>query len=105
MKRVLVENIEDGMLLAKEVYGPSGNVLLNKGTSINAAMGRRLKNWGILFVYAEGEEEAQAAAAAAQLSPDQILAMLEKKFSNVINNPIMKRIFAAVYNYKLTKNA
>ncbi|MDD5675321.1 MAG: hypothetical protein PHC61_14215 [Chitinivibrionales bacterium] len=103
MKRILVENIGDGMLLAKEVLGPSGNVLLNKGTAVNAAMGRRLKNWGILFVYVEGEEELQTAQAVAQLSPDQILALLENKFSAVINNPIMKKIFAAVYNYKLNK--
>jgi hypothetical protein len=105
MKRILVENIEDGMLLAKEVFGPSGNVLLNKGTAINPAMGRRLKNWGIPLVYVEGEEETQAAVAVPQLSPEQILAQLEKKFSAVMNNPIMKKIFAAVYNYKITKGS
>ena len=106
MKRILVENIADGMILAKDVCGASGNALLNKGCTLNTSLGRRLKNWGILFVHIEGEDDSQqTAATAAAESPQVIQSQLEKKFSAVINNPIMKKIFAITYQFKVQKGA
>ncbi len=59
MRKVSVENIDPDMVLARDVASTSGNVLLGKGTALTPAMGRRLKNWGIFFVYIEGEEESE----------------------------------------------
>ena len=39
MKRVLIENIVDKMVLAKEVCGTSGSVLLAKGTVLTPPWG------------------------------------------------------------------
>ena len=106
MKRILVENIADGMILAKEVCGASGNALLNKGCTLNTALGRRLKNWGILFVHVEGEDDsAEAQSTKAQASPQEIQTKLEQKFSAVMGNPIMKKLFAVTYQFKVQKGA
>ncbi|MBD3315579.1 MAG: hypothetical protein GF344_07315 [Chitinivibrionales bacterium] len=103
MKKVRVENFEKGMILARDVCGTSGSVLLGNGTPLSAALGRRLKNWGIDFVYVEGEEETEEHTTAADATPKEIKAHLEKKFSRVIDNPIMQQIFTAVYQYRIRK--
>jgi len=104
MKRVLIENIVDKMVLAKEVCGTSGSILLAKGTMLTASMGHRLKNWGVQFVYVDGEEDSAQAGAAGAVSPEEIRTQLEEKFSRVIGNEIMKKIFAAVYKFKIQHN-
>jgi hypothetical protein len=104
MKKILADNVEDGMVLGREVCGPSGNILMNKGATLSAALGRRLKNWGIPYVFVEGEEDEELAKTESSLSPEEIKTELMKKFSNVIDNPIMKKLFVAVYQYKLQKN-
>jgi hypothetical protein len=104
MKRVLIENISDKMVLAKEVCGTSGSILLAKGTVLTASMGHRLKNWGVQFVYVEGEEESPQEGSVETISPEEIRALLENKFSRVIGSEIMKKIFAAVYKFKIQHN-
>ncbi|NLE01459.1 MAG: hypothetical protein GX640_16455, partial [Fibrobacter sp.] len=47
MKKIPVEAITDGMILSRDVCGPTGNVLLTKNINLTPALGRRLKNWGI----------------------------------------------------------
>jgi hypothetical protein len=105
MKKVTVENVADHMVLAKDVTGTSGSVLLAKGTVLTTAMGRRLKNWGVLFVSIEGEETAAEAASAVKVSPEEVRALLEKKFEKVMASEIMKKIFAAVYKFKIQQNS
>jgi hypothetical protein len=105
MKRILIENITDKMVLAKEVCGTSGSILLAKGTLLTASMGHRLKNWGVLFVYVEGEEESSQEGSVPTISPEEIRRQLEDRFSKVIGSEIMKKIFAAVYKYRLQRNA
>jgi hypothetical protein len=104
MKRLLIENITDKMVLAKEVCGTSGSILLAKGTLLTASMGHRLKNWGVQFVYVEGEEESPLQGDVMAVSPEEIRKQLEDKFSKVIGSENMKKIFAAVYNYKIQHN-
>lgn len=104
MKRVTIDKIEDGMILAKEIRGRSGNVLLNKGVVLNSFMGRRLKNWDILFVYVEGESDTPGDQCEEQVSPQEIKKILEDKFSLVMHDPVMKQVFAAVYQYRLQRS-
>jgi hypothetical protein len=101
MKKVVVENIENGMVLGREVCGTGGNVLLTKGTALNKAMGRRLQNWGITSVYIEGEEEQQPEESVVSISPEALKEHLKEKFSKVIKEPNMGTVFNAVYQYRL----
>jgi hypothetical protein len=105
MKRVMIENITDKMVLAREVCGASGSVLLAKGTVLTAAMGHRLKNWGVQLVHVEGEDESPEKGSTPTISPEEVRKQLEDKFSGVIGSEIMKKIFAAVYNLKIHHNS
>lgn len=105
MKKIIVDEILDTMVLAKEVSSSSGNVLLNKGTSLSPSIGRRLKNWGIPFVYVDGEEEGRAATSQAVKSPDILKQQLDQKFEAVTHNAIMKKIMIAVLQFRLQKSA
>jgi hypothetical protein len=104
MKKITSDQVEDGMVLSREVCGPSGNILLNKGTVLSSAMGRRLANWGIPAVYIEGEEEAIAAETDSGQTPEELKSNLMALFSRCSEHPFMKKIFVAVYQYKLQKN-
>jgi hypothetical protein len=105
MKKISAEKIEDGMVLGRDVCGASGSILLSKGSSLSQSMGRRLINWGISFVYVEGEEVHEQEENSVTTSPEEIKSQLMEKFSDTINNPIMKTLFVAVYQYKLQKNS
>ena len=102
MKKLAVDEITDStQILAREVTSSSGSILLSKGTVVTPALGRRLKNWGISLVYVEGDEDVVEAGGAVTVSPEAIRSLLEKKFSLVINNYLMKKIFAATYQFKM----
>ena len=103
MKKITVENIVDAMVLAKDVCGPSGNTLLGAGTTLTGSMGRRLKNWGIHFVHIESEEEPVPQENVPRVSQEEITSMLKNKFSTVMDNQLMKKIFASAAHYKIQK--
>ena len=67
MRRVAVEAIADGMVLARAVEDRLGRVLLNKGDTLQTRYGEKFRDWGIEEVWAEGE--ADPAADLALLSP------------------------------------
>ena len=92
------------MVLCRDVCGPSGNILLSKGITLSSALGRRLKNWGIPFVLVEGDEVQHEQQNTISISPEELKSQLMDKFSKVISNPLMKKLFVAVYQYRLQKN-
>jgi len=100
MKKVPVDKIEADMVLAKEVRGRSGNVLLSKGAQLNPFIGRRLKNWEISFVHIEGDEDVLVEESGVTVAPEEIKANVEKKFAKVLHDPIMKQIFAAILQFR-----
>ncbi|MFP4163144.1 MAG: hypothetical protein ACLFQB_01145 [Chitinispirillaceae bacterium] len=104
MRRISVDKIEKGHISAREVYGPSGNILLSKGASLTPALGRRLKNWGISCVFIEGEERESEKKQIQAISPEKLKTHLMEKFSDVLDNNHMKKIFAAVYQHKLQES-
>ncbi len=104
MKKIPVEKIEEGMILGREVCGPGGNVLLSKGITLSRAIGRRLQNWSVSAVYIEGEEERHPEEETASASPEELRTHLTAKFSKTLRNSLMKKIFDAVYSYRLQKN-
>lgn len=104
MKKIAVEKIEDGMILSRDVCNSSDNVLLSSGLVLSATLGRRLKNWGISFIYVEGEETIVEPLNTVATSPEKLKNHLLFKFSNVMQNPTMKKLFDAVYRYRLQKD-
>ncbi len=105
MKKIQVENIADAMILAKDVCGPSGNVLLGAGTKLTPSLGRRLKNWGIFFVNVQSDDAPARADDVPHVSKEEIQNNLSRRFSTVMDNKLMKKIFDAVLSYKIQKGA
>ena len=104
MKKILVTTIADDMIVARDICNTSGNILVAKGTKLSSALGRRLENWGIATVYIEGEEEVQKESNIVQESPENIQKHLLQKFSQVLDNPLMKTVFNAVYEFRLNNH-
>lgn len=104
MKKIFVEKIQDGMILARDVCGTSGSALLTKETKLTETMGRRLKNWGVTYVCIEGEEEQKREKPIIEISPEEVKEQLEAKFVDVIDNPIMKTLLRAAYTFKTHQN-
>ncbi len=103
MKKVPVEKIEKGMVLARDIRTGSGNILLGSDSNLTPAMGRRLRNWGVSFVYVQGEEESTKEYHEESPAPHEIRKHLEHKFSDVKQDPFMQQIFNAVYRYRIGK--
>jgi hypothetical protein len=82
MKKIFVEKIENGMTLGRDVCGASGSILLSKGASLSQSIGKRLKNWGITFVYVEGDEVSEQEENSIRTSPEEIKVQLMEKFSD-----------------------
>lgn len=103
MKKIPVENIEDEMILAKDITGVSGNALLGKGTKLTGAMGRRLKNWGVAIVFVEGTDDSLEESGKSNVSPEQNREILETRFKGVLTNIKMRDIFEAVLEFENSK--
>lgn len=95
-------SIDDGMVAARDICGVHGNVLITKGTILSSSLGRRLEHWGIQTVYVEGDEESQPETNAVIPSSDEIYKQLADKFSGVMDNPLMKKLFMAILTFRTT---
>ena len=100
MKRIPTLRIEAGMVLEKPVAGPNGNVLLGKGTVLQAGIANRLQSWGIPFVYIEGEPDGSGGDNNLQkIDPIKLKENMNEMFSDVRGNYIMELIYTEVYKH------
>jgi hypothetical protein len=100
MKKTHINSIEHEEVLAKNVLDHSGNVLLKKGTTIGPSLAGRLKNWGVMSIYIEGEDQADATTGSSHTDAKALQTQLNDKFAGTMHNPLMKKIFAAVYRHR-----
>ncbi|MCL2184037.1 MAG: hypothetical protein FWB85_11285 [Chitinispirillia bacterium] len=104
MRKISTDYIEPGCIAAQDVAGPSGNVLVQKGTAVTPALGRRLRNWGIAEVFIEGEDTSSVSVRAEIPSPIKIKSDLYDKFLGTLDNANMKKVFDALCTHKLQKH-
>ena len=83
-----LDRIGEGMILAEDLLGANGNVLLPKGSVVTSSIAARLRKIGI-----------EAVPVAAPLSEnerkqvrDQRRAVIEKKFEGTESSPLMREI-------------
>ena len=62
MRRILRENVLPGMRLAKPLYGPNNQVILNQGAEIKESHISRIINAAVSYLYVEDDERNQIAA-------------------------------------------
>ncbi|MDR0330983.1 MAG: hypothetical protein LBH93_04660 [Chitinispirillales bacterium] len=102
MRKVSTDKITPGDVAADDVVSPSGNVLLNRGAPVTPAMGRRLRNWGIAYVYIEGEDNPdKGVTPGGAKSEVEIKSELYDMFLGTLDSANMRKIFDAVCNYKI----
>lgn len=97
MKKIPVEQIADGMVLAQPVTGPSGNVLLAAGAQLKASLAGRLSGYGVQNIFIEGEGDQIATP---ENFTEDIEARLQGIFTGKLNNPHMQMIFEMVLHHR-----
>ena len=101
MRKIPTDKITPGDIAADDVVSPSGNVLLNKGAPVTPAMGRRLRNWGIAYVYVEGEDTVGEGVKGRVRSEVEIKSELYDMFLGTLDSAYMRKIFDAVCAEKI----
>lgn len=106
MRKIPCDAIESGMVLAKPVVGPNGNILLGKGAVLQAGMANRLQSWGIPFVAIEGEQdEAGDGSGGKKIDPAELEKELRERFADVIKDHSMNMIYQETFQFLLKKGS
>jgi hypothetical protein len=96
-KKIRVEEITDGLVLARPLVGADGKVLLNSGVHLKSSMISRLQGWGYSAVYIETETDLPPklpldAQTQAGEDKSKLIEAIEKRFSKVQKNPLMRMV-------------
>ena len=97
MVSISADDLKSGMILAKSVRNLQGLMLLNAGARLTAKNIRILKSWGVSELFIEGSVKGLMPDA---VPPPDDLAddfekALKKKFSDVLDDPVMREIYKA----------
>jgi hypothetical protein len=84
MRRISIDQLEEGMVLAKPLLRGS-MVILGEGTSLTASWISRIKDMEIELLFVEGASEQS-------LPKEEALAQLEARFKLVEDQPIMQSL-------------
>ena len=94
MKKIPIQDIEDGMILAKPLLGADGKILMAQGVTLKATMASRLKNWGVVLAHIK--QEGVVTDSSDSDEKVELLEIIEKKFEDVLNDSNMKVLYNAV---------
>ncbi len=100
MKKITVDQIESGMILAKPIIGPVGNVLLNEGTVIQSNIVSRLKTWGIASLYIQTESK-EAPEKVEKQDHSELEKKLKEKFGLVLDSALMVGVMQTIKDHRL----
>lgn len=91
MKRVVIEELTPGMILAKPVTNTTGLVVLPLGAELDEATLPRLQRLGLTSVYVEGDAGDASGKTLAELESE-----LDHRFRRVNDDPIQCQIREAI---------
>ncbi len=91
MKRVVIEELTPGMILAKPVTNSTGLVVLPIGAELDEATLARLQRLGLPSVYVEGEAGDASGKTLAELEAE-----LDHRFRRVIDDPLQYQLREAI---------
>ena len=97
MMKLNINEIKPGMVLAHPVYNAHGVLLLESGARITRKNIRIFKSWGVSQVMVKGdsgspEDQDESAATDVKITIEN---RLRKKFSDVLDDPVMAEILEA----------
>ena len=88
MKRVVINELSPGMVLAKPVTNTAGLPVLGAGAELDSSLIDRLQRLGLTSVYVEGGAEDSTGKTLAELEAE-----LEHRFRYVLQDPLQALIF------------
>ncbi|MBA2485804.1 MAG: hypothetical protein H0V35_06855 [Nitrospira sp.] len=91
MRRVVMEELTPGMILAKAVTNLAGLVVLASGAELDEATLRRLRRMDLAFVCVEGEAGEAGGKTLAELEAE-----LDHRFRLVCHDPIQRQLQEAL---------
>lgn len=99
MKRVLIDGLMPGMILAKPVTNGSGLPVVAAGAELDSAIIQRLGNLGLNSVYVEGEADDADGKTLAELQAD-----LEHRFRGVDQDPVQRMILQRLKHHLVSSH-
>lgn len=110
MRRIPVQNIQDGMVLAEEVMDDHGEVLLNIGDRLHKTYSSKLEAWGVKEIAVEGVEPTSPEESSPQWElpkdmEERILNRIHHRFANVVEEPLMRKLMALSTNHVMARAA
>lgn len=93
-----LDTLEQGMVLAADVYERSGRLLLGRGVELNAAHLRMFRMWGVVEVNIAGLDDASGTAVAVADVSAERLPEMEKELRDLFRNvdfssPVVGELF------------
>ncbi len=97
MPKISVDSAEEGMMVADDICGPNGQLLLPAGISITAKHLRVLKTWGIRYIVVQGDDvEAEQPITLSDDALKQAEQALASRFSLCdLKHPVMSVLYQA----------
>jgi hypothetical protein len=103
-KSISVDILEPGMVLAKDVVGQKGNLIVGKGVEITDRMIGHLKRLGVKKVFIETEEETvQMDPERAQVLIDELAVEFDSRFRRVRDIPVMNELKNILFDHMREK--
>ncbi len=109
MRKLNIDKVHDGMILAKPLHNIEGKILLAEGCKLSTRVISRLEEWGCDVVYVEGEPESsdeQNAVLGYNCQDGNIEKMLEEielRFSNVSDDPVLQMVKMSLKEHLIGK--
>jgi hypothetical protein len=109
MGRVSAANLKPGMILAAGISTFRGQLLLPAGTTLTERHLEKLSTWGISEAEIEGHADPSLAELEASLAaaPDlaEASAALDRRFADVMDEPLMQEILKIAKQQLLARHA
>ncbi len=100
MKKLRTDQLQSGMVVAKDIIDITGKLLVAKGVTLSEQLIPRLNQRGVDLVWVESDEEE------VPLSPEEIEGIkkniaedLDKRFRLVAQDPIMNGLKEKIFEY------
>jgi hypothetical protein len=94
MKRVVIEELLPGMILAKPVMNANGLPIVAAGAMLDGSMIKRLQRLELASVYVEGDLEDSGGKTLTELEAE-----LNSRFRRVAHDPIQHMILRTLRNH------
>jgi hypothetical protein len=103
-KSISVDTVESGTVLAKDVVGQKGNLIVGKGVELTDRMIAHLKRLGVKKVFIETEEEAvQVDPERARVLIGELEGVLDSRFRKVKHITVMKELRDILFDHMRAK--